>query len=90
MSVPSFPCQHESSVVHTGSSTTAIFSHGLNHMQKHALKFRDLPSDLACKETGISFAGLQGWKLSLEIVLVIFFSARGNGSDNYCNFPEVA
>lgn len=61
-------------MVRTGSSTAAIFSHGLNHMQKHALKFRDpLPSDVSCKETGISVLGLQGWKLSLEIVLVIFF-----------------
>lgn len=64
--------------------------HGLNDMQKHALTFRDLlPSDLACKETGISFSGLQGWKLSLEIVLVIFFPLMEMVVINYFNFPEV-
>lgn len=34
---------------------------------------RSLPSDVSCKERGISASGLRGWKLSLEIVLVIFF-----------------
>lgn len=60
-------------------------------MQKHELKFRDLcPSDLACEETGISFSGLQGWKLSREIVLVIFFPLMEMVVINYCNFPKVA
>lgn len=59
-------------------------------MQKRALKFRDLlPSDRACKETGISFSGLQGWKLSLEIVLVIFFPLMDMVVINYSGFPEV-
>lgn len=60
-------------------------------MQKHALKFTDLlPSDLPRKETGISFSGLQGWKLSLEIVLVFFFfPLMEMVVINYCNFSEV-
>lgn len=61
-------------------------------MQKHALKFTDLlPSDLPRKETGISFSGFQGWKLSPEIVLVFFFffPLMEMVMINYCNFSEV-